>query len=199
MGVCSFFVWRCTRRSECRRAEEKNGWLWSPRQQCVKIVSFYPPNLSCKKTQKVLRRFSISRSLFVVPCSSFRLSLALQTCLTCTSHKHAPPEKQTVSIVNRRPQAQGLPASLSIHLENSKLAYYNRPGWLCSQPEDVEPLLCTFSKKIYMYIFSFSPFPDSHFYIHKQKPINPRALKGNGYTEIRITPSSENEYQLKWY
>ncbi|CAJ1056257.1 plexin-B2b [Xyrichtys novacula] len=44
---------RCTRRSECRRAEEKNGWLWSPKQQCVKIVSFYPPNLSCRKTQKV--------------------------------------------------------------------------------------------------------------------------------------------------
>ncbi|KAM7414940.1 hypothetical protein PAMA_019658 [Pampus argenteus] len=44
---------RCTRRSECRRAEEKNGWLWSPRQDCVNIVSFYPPNLSCKKTQKV--------------------------------------------------------------------------------------------------------------------------------------------------
>uniref|UniRef100_A0A667YBW2 Plexin b2b n=1 Tax=Myripristis murdjan TaxID=586833 RepID=A0A667YBW2_9TELE len=43
---------RCTRRSECRRAEEKYGWLWSPRQQCVKIVSFYPPNLSCKKTQQ---------------------------------------------------------------------------------------------------------------------------------------------------
>ncbi|KAM9754115.1 plexin-B2b [Menidia menidia] len=44
---------RCTRRSECRRAEEKNGWLWSPRQQCVKILSFYPPNLSCKKTDKI--------------------------------------------------------------------------------------------------------------------------------------------------
>ncbi|CAN9498964.1 unnamed protein product [Ophioblennius macclurei] len=44
---------RCTRRSECRRAEEKNGWLWSPKNQCVKIVSFYPPNLSCKKTDKV--------------------------------------------------------------------------------------------------------------------------------------------------
>uniref|UniRef100_A0A4W6D378 Plexin b2b n=1 Tax=Lates calcarifer TaxID=8187 RepID=A0A4W6D378_LATCA len=43
---------RCTRRSECRRAEEKNGWLWSPRQHCVKIFSFHPPNLSCKKTQK---------------------------------------------------------------------------------------------------------------------------------------------------
>ncbi|KAM6937193.1 plexin-B2b [Xenentodon cancila] len=44
---------RCTRRSECRRAEEKNGWLWSPSQQCVKIVSFYPPNLSSKKTSKI--------------------------------------------------------------------------------------------------------------------------------------------------
>ncbi|XP_041853030.1 plexin-B2b [Melanotaenia boesemani] len=44
---------RCTRRSECRRAEEKNGWLWSPKQQCVKILSFYPSNLSCKKTDKI--------------------------------------------------------------------------------------------------------------------------------------------------
>ncbi|KAL2093878.1 hypothetical protein ACEWY4_011190 [Coilia grayii] len=44
---------RCNRRSDCRRAEEKNGWLWSPKQQCVKIVSFHPPNLSCKKTQQV--------------------------------------------------------------------------------------------------------------------------------------------------
>ncbi|CAL8260986.1 unnamed protein product [Merluccius merluccius] len=44
---------RCTRRSECRRAEEKNGWLWSPGQQCVKILSFSPPNLSCHKTQQV--------------------------------------------------------------------------------------------------------------------------------------------------
>uniref|UniRef100_A0A8C4HS01 Plexin b2b n=1 Tax=Dicentrarchus labrax TaxID=13489 RepID=A0A8C4HS01_DICLA len=55
---------RCTRRSECRRAEEKNGWLWSYRQQCVKIVSFYPPNLSCKKTQKVQSCFS-SHSFYV--------------------------------------------------------------------------------------------------------------------------------------
>ncbi|KAM4573448.1 plexin-B2b isoform 1-T4 [Odontesthes bonariensis] len=44
---------RCTRRSECRRAEEKNGWLWSPKQQCVKILSFYPPNLSSKKTGEI--------------------------------------------------------------------------------------------------------------------------------------------------
>uniref|UniRef100_A0A8C5FTA4 Plexin b2b n=1 Tax=Gadus morhua TaxID=8049 RepID=A0A8C5FTA4_GADMO len=44
---------RCTRRSECRRAEEKNGWLWSPGRECVKILSFSPPNLSCHKTQQV--------------------------------------------------------------------------------------------------------------------------------------------------
>uniref|UniRef100_A0A8C4HUU0 Plexin b2b n=1 Tax=Dicentrarchus labrax TaxID=13489 RepID=A0A8C4HUU0_DICLA len=58
------FCFLCTRRSECRRAEEKNGWLWSYRQQCVKIVSFYPPNLSCKKTQKVQSCFS-SHSFYV--------------------------------------------------------------------------------------------------------------------------------------
>uniref|UniRef100_A0A667Y273 Plexin b2b n=1 Tax=Myripristis murdjan TaxID=586833 RepID=A0A667Y273_9TELE len=61
---------RCTRRSECRRAEEKYGWLWSPRQQCVKIVSFYPPNLSCKKTQQV----RILKDL-CLPCPA--------TCITC--------------------------------------------------------------------------------------------------------------------
>uniref|UniRef100_A0A667YS91 Plexin b2b n=1 Tax=Myripristis murdjan TaxID=586833 RepID=A0A667YS91_9TELE len=59
---------RCTRRSECRRAEEKYGWLWSPRQQCVKIVSFYPPNLSfalslCGESQPFSRSLSLSLSL----------------------------------------------------------------------------------------------------------------------------------------
>ncbi|KAI5100170.1 plexin-B2 precursor, partial [Silurus meridionalis] len=51
---------RCTRRSECSRAEEKNGWLWSPRQQCVKIVSFHPPNLSCKRSQQVTVQVEIN-------------------------------------------------------------------------------------------------------------------------------------------
>uniref|UniRef100_A0A671YXT0 Plexin b2b n=1 Tax=Sparus aurata TaxID=8175 RepID=A0A671YXT0_SPAAU len=76
---------RCTRRSECRRAEEKNGWLWSPKHQCVKIISFHPPNLSCKKTQKVQSCFSslssLSSSLFLSFCSLLlflSLSLALQ-------------------------------------------------------------------------------------------------------------------------
>uniref|UniRef100_A0AAQ6AQJ1 Sema domain-containing protein n=1 Tax=Amphiprion ocellaris TaxID=80972 RepID=A0AAQ6AQJ1_AMPOC len=79
---------RCTRRSECRRAEEKNGWLWSPKQQCVKIVSFYPPNLSCKKTDKVQHCFtshSFPQTLFF--CSLF-VSLAVQytTLLTCATY-----------------------------------------------------------------------------------------------------------------
>nr|XP_061813289.1 plexin-B2-like [Nerophis lumbriciformis] len=63
---------RCTRRSECRRAEEKNGWLWSPRQQCVKIVSFYPPNLSCKKSQKV--KINISSLPAIGPSDRLRCS-----------------------------------------------------------------------------------------------------------------------------
>uniref|UniRef100_A0A8C7I9B9 Plexin b2b n=1 Tax=Oncorhynchus kisutch TaxID=8019 RepID=A0A8C7I9B9_ONCKI len=56
---------RCTRRSSCRRAEEKNGWLWSPKQQCVKIVSFHPPNLSCRKTQQVVYRAGPCSGSFV--------------------------------------------------------------------------------------------------------------------------------------
>ncbi|KAG9332888.1 hypothetical protein JZ751_014417 [Albula glossodonta] len=44
---------RCTRKSECGRAEEGNGWLWSPKQECVNIESFDPPNLSCRKRQQV--------------------------------------------------------------------------------------------------------------------------------------------------
>uniref|UniRef100_A0AAZ3SHD3 Sema domain-containing protein n=1 Tax=Oncorhynchus tshawytscha TaxID=74940 RepID=A0AAZ3SHD3_ONCTS len=56
---------RCTRRSDCRRAEEKNGWLWSPKQQCVKIVSFNPPNLSCKKTQHKYKCSKCSISICV--------------------------------------------------------------------------------------------------------------------------------------
>uniref|UniRef100_A0A665XBS7 Sema domain-containing protein n=1 Tax=Echeneis naucrates TaxID=173247 RepID=A0A665XBS7_ECHNA len=81
---------RCTRRSDCRRAEEKNGWLWSPRQQCVKIVSFSPPNLSCKKTQKVQPCFSSHSLLFTLSLCSLHLfpSLQCSATLTCTPHKH---------------------------------------------------------------------------------------------------------------
>ncbi|KAG7454750.1 hypothetical protein MATL_G00263040 [Megalops atlanticus] len=44
---------RCTRKSDCKGAEQRNRWLWSPDQQCVKIESFNPPNMSCRKTQEV--------------------------------------------------------------------------------------------------------------------------------------------------
>uniref|UniRef100_A0A8C9R8V0 Plexin B2 n=1 Tax=Scleropages formosus TaxID=113540 RepID=A0A8C9R8V0_SCLFO len=44
---------RCTRKSDCRKAGEEKHWLWSPQKQCVEITSFQPPNLSCRKTQKV--------------------------------------------------------------------------------------------------------------------------------------------------
>uniref|UniRef100_A0A8C9U8S0 Sema domain-containing protein n=1 Tax=Scleropages formosus TaxID=113540 RepID=A0A8C9U8S0_SCLFO len=47
------FCCRCTRKSDCRKAEEEKHWLWSPQNQCVEITSFQPPNLSCKKMQKV--------------------------------------------------------------------------------------------------------------------------------------------------
>uniref|UniRef100_A0A8C7ZYD7 Plexin b2b n=1 Tax=Oryzias sinensis TaxID=183150 RepID=A0A8C7ZYD7_9TELE len=49
---------RCTRRSECKRAEEKNGWLWSPAQQCVKIASFSPPNFSREKRGSSVRIYN---------------------------------------------------------------------------------------------------------------------------------------------
>lgn len=54
VSVCS--PHRCTRKLECQRGAEKNIWLWSPNQDCVKILSFDPPNLSSKKQQKVGRR-----------------------------------------------------------------------------------------------------------------------------------------------
>ncbi|KAJ8393354.1 hypothetical protein AAFF_G00060760 [Aldrovandia affinis] len=44
---------RCSRMWDCKGAEQKNGWLWSPGQQCVQIQSFNPPNISCRRTQQV--------------------------------------------------------------------------------------------------------------------------------------------------
>lgn len=147
-GTCSLFLWRCTRRSECRRAEEKNGWLWSPKQECVEIVSFYPPNLSCKKTEKVRRWLSL-RSIFpFVLCFSFRLHPhAAQYNLT---YVHIQPTCTAWALNNFHRESETLDSksscSVLIHKDTSKLAYYNQPGWLCSrQPEDGKPLFCTIS------------------------------------------------------
>ncbi|XP_052411050.1 plexin-B2 [Carassius gibelio] len=41
---------RCTRKKDCERGEGNFAWLWSPKQTCVSIKSFEPPNISWKKT-----------------------------------------------------------------------------------------------------------------------------------------------------
>uniref|UniRef100_A0A9J8C201 Sema domain-containing protein n=1 Tax=Cyprinus carpio carpio TaxID=630221 RepID=A0A9J8C201_CYPCA len=41
---------RCTRKKDCHKGEGKITWLWSPKQTCVTIESFEPPNISWKKT-----------------------------------------------------------------------------------------------------------------------------------------------------
>lgn len=41
---------RCTRKKDCQKGDGENAWLWSPKQTCVTIQSFEPPNISCKKT-----------------------------------------------------------------------------------------------------------------------------------------------------
>uniref|UniRef100_A0A8B9L769 Plexin B2 n=1 Tax=Astyanax mexicanus TaxID=7994 RepID=A0A8B9L769_ASTMX len=56
---------RCTRKTECGRGEEKNGWLWSPNQQCVTIQAFEPPNISCKKTKQVKITISAMPSIVI--------------------------------------------------------------------------------------------------------------------------------------
>lgn len=151
---CSFFLWRCTRRSECRRAEEKNGWLWSPRQQCVKIVSFFPPYLSCKKTQKVRRRFPPDFFSLVLSFCSLLLHLSPPR-----SAEHNPTfmhvsQTYTAWVINSSHcESETLGSrssySVSIHTKNSRRSYYNRPAWLCSQqPEDGKPLLCALSQKL---------------------------------------------------
>ncbi|TRY62363.1 hypothetical protein DNTS_020994 [Danionella cerebrum] len=41
---------RCTRKQNCHKGDGENAWLWSPKQTCVTILSFDPPNISSKKT-----------------------------------------------------------------------------------------------------------------------------------------------------
>ncbi|KAK7149721.1 hypothetical protein R3I94_009126 [Phoxinus phoxinus] len=43
---------RCTRKMDCHKGDGENAWLWSPKQTCVTIQSFEPPNISCKKTDR---------------------------------------------------------------------------------------------------------------------------------------------------
>lgn len=56
---------------------------------------------------------------------------------------------------------------------NSKPAYYSRPGWLCSQPEDGEPFFCAFYVELFFYFYS-SAFScsDSLLYFHQKHSIH---------------------------
>ncbi|XP_043092553.1 plexin-B2-like [Puntigrus tetrazona] len=50
---------RCTRKKDCHRGEVENAWLWSPKQTCLTIQSFEPPNISCKKTERTQVKIDI--------------------------------------------------------------------------------------------------------------------------------------------
>ncbi|XP_077090611.1 plexin-B2a [Siphateles boraxobius] len=50
---------RCTRKKDCHKGGGVNSWLWSPKQTCVTIQSFKPPNISCKKTHRTLVEINI--------------------------------------------------------------------------------------------------------------------------------------------
>ncbi|XP_067247948.1 plexin-B2a [Chanodichthys erythropterus] len=50
---------RCTRKKDCHKGKGENAWLWSPKQTCVTIQSFEPPNISCKKTASTQVTISI--------------------------------------------------------------------------------------------------------------------------------------------
>ena len=66
---------RCTRKLQCERSEEANTWLWSPAQRCVRIESFNPASISCKKTDQV------SLYLFVSLCACVCVLVPVFVCL----------------------------------------------------------------------------------------------------------------------
>ncbi|XP_069483946.1 plexin-B2 [Ambystoma mexicanum] len=44
---------KCTRKTDCARADEKNHWLWSPGNACMTIASFTVPSMSRKYLKQV--------------------------------------------------------------------------------------------------------------------------------------------------
>lgn len=44
---------RCTRRTECPRAEEASHWLWSRDKSCVEITDTQPQNMSRREQKEV--------------------------------------------------------------------------------------------------------------------------------------------------
>lgn len=40
------YLIRCSRKSDCPKAGEKDHWLWSLDKRCVAVISAYPQNMS---------------------------------------------------------------------------------------------------------------------------------------------------------
>lgn len=123
-------------------------------------VSRLSPSIPRIFLVKRLRRYSAS-SLLTHCCSlhAFVLCTSFRLCST-QPHLHAR-HTNMHSLSNKlfplwiRDLGSRSSYSVLIHPKNSTLAYYNWPCWLCSQPEDGEPLLCAFSLKLF---FSFHHF-----------------------------------------
>ncbi|XP_055048270.2 plexin-B2b [Misgurnus anguillicaudatus] len=121
---------RCTRRSECGRAEEKNGWLWSPKQECVKIVSFHPPNLSCLKSQQVdinVRGLPVLRDSDRIQCtfgsyqSTGRMVDGRVSCRLPDPQRIPPtPENQDFVVVSVK-----ISVNTSVQVASSEYKFYN--------------------------------------------------------------------------
>ncbi len=132
-----------------------------------RIVSRLSPSIPRTFPVKRLKRYSAASLLTAsrsfspfVLCTSFCLSrsaehnpTSMHVTQTCTAW--------VINCFHCEPETLGSRSScsVSIHPENSKLAYYNRPGWLCSQPEDGEPVLCAFFLKLFFFL-SIPPLPD---------------------------------------
>uniref|UniRef100_A0AAY4ERS3 Sema domain-containing protein n=1 Tax=Denticeps clupeoides TaxID=299321 RepID=A0AAY4ERS3_9TELE len=111
---------KCSRKSECKRGEETNVWLWSPKQQCVTIHAFQPPNLSCKMTGEVIS-----------------LSLSLTLSLTHT-HTHTHTHTTTLlhslppsPVSHRETHTRRGNCNLFIVLTSSLYFYLLSCDWLC--------------------------------------------------------------------
>ncbi|XP_050963134.1 plexin-B2a isoform X5 [Labeo rohita] len=65
---------RCTRKKDCRKGAGENAWLWSPKQTCLTIQSFEPPNISWKKTYN-------SQVMIVIPALPSISRPVLFTCV----------------------------------------------------------------------------------------------------------------------
>lgn len=131
-------------------------------------VSRSSPSIPRTFPVKRLRRYSTDSLLSHSP-SLFSASLSVYSCSAVhnPTYMHVT-QTYTAWVINRfycesETLCSGSSCIVLIQPENSKPAYYNRPSWLYSQPEDGEPLLCAFSLKL---LFFFFPTLPDYFSVH---------------------------------